>query len=104
MQISRSRAVIVIAVTVFALQVADIVSTYAVLATHRGDEANPVMHFTMEHFGAFWWWPKAVIGTFAAGYFATRPSVNYVMTGAAVLCLLVVLSNIATYAAIVGSL
>lgn len=43
------------------LQVADVVTSNAVLASQAGAwEVNPVMRSAMAHFGALWWTPKAV--------------------------------------------
>jgi hypothetical protein len=47
----------------FLLQVADVVTSNAVMASQIGaSEVNPVMRSAMEHFGALWWLPKAVLG------------------------------------------
>src|SRR5260370_20312982 len=47
----------------FILQVADVVTSNAVLASQVGAwEVNPVMRGAMEHFGSLWWLPKAAFG------------------------------------------
>ena len=44
----------------FILQVADVMTSNAVLASQVGAwEVNPVMRGAMEHFGSLWWLPKA---------------------------------------------
>ena len=47
----------------FILQVADVVTSNAVLASQVGAwEVNPVMRGAMEHLGSLWWLPKAAFG------------------------------------------
>ncbi len=47
----------------FILQVADVMTSNAVLASQVGAwEVNPVMRGAMEHFGSLWWLPKAAFG------------------------------------------
>ncbi len=52
----------------FILQVADVVTSNAVLASQVGAwEVNPVMRGAMEHFGSLWWLPKAAFGIVSRG-------------------------------------
>lgn len=43
------------------LQALDVLSTMHFLSTGHGVETNPVMLFSMEHLGVWWWTPKLAI-------------------------------------------
>src|SRR5438876_10461851 len=48
-----------------ALQVADVLTTNRALAAPENWELNPIMAYTMAHWGAAWWLPKVALVGYA---------------------------------------
>ena len=48
-----------------ALQVADVLTTNRALAAPENWELNPIMAYTMAHWGAAWWLPKVALVCYA---------------------------------------
>jgi len=56
-----------------ALQVADVLTTNHALAAPGNWELNPIMAYTMAHWGVVWWLPKVALVGFAM---ATLPYIR----------------------------
>ncbi len=50
----RTRAALIVVIIYNLIGITDIVSTLAAIEIGAGEEANPLLRFTMEHTGAWW--------------------------------------------------
>jgi hypothetical protein len=57
----KKPSIYIIASTIMALQVLDVITTNLVLQKPHGLEANPLVKFSMSFFGDLWWLPKIAV-------------------------------------------
>ena len=87
---------VVLALVFIGMQIADVVTTNVSLA-HGNSEANPLMWFSMETFGSYYWAPKMAVALGVAALISICPPTKFgrrCVTSLMVLCGGIIVNNL----------